>query len=229
MDRRLAAGYVVWGATAIVVGVPEIWALAEGSSGAWPTISGTVGRIEYSHNWFAILVVVVLVWAAFHAVRVSFAATVQLVPGGRMSRARRVRFFPALVYFPAGVLIVVGASLGVHLTYPHDHQLLGEVLYGSIGLTLVVVPGLLAYRPGIVVPFATLFATLRDLERRLPVVAVLVASGVAVLAIHLVLYPWPRIIPDVQRLHAYLHCRETPQRSCPPLKRSITPPSASAP
>ena len=53
MDRRLAAGYIVWAATAIVVGVPEIWAVVDSDGVPWPTISGTVVSLESTHDWVA--------------------------------------------------------------------------------------------------------------------------------------------------------------------------------
>jgi len=222
MSRRLAAGYVVWGATAIVVGVPEVWAVVDRDSVPWPTISGTVVSIESRHDWVAVLVVGLLVWAAFHALRWTAAAA------AAAARADVVAV-PAIVYFPVGVAVVAGTSLGVYLADRHDRRLLGYVLYGTIALTLVVVPGLLEWRLGRRVPFATLFAVVRDLEARIRLAAVVVAAGIVVLAIHLVFYPWPAIIPDVKRLHDYLHCTPTAQRICPPLERPVTPPSVNAP
>jgi hypothetical protein len=216
MDQRLAAGYVVWGATAIVVGVPEIWAVVDSDGVPWPTISGTVVSLESRHDWIAVLVVALLVWALFHALRRPLFAA-----AGRVA-------VPAVVYFPIGVAVVVGSSLAVALGGA-ERRVLGYVLYGTIALTLVIVPGLLEWWLGRRVPFATLFDVVRDLETRIHIAAVVVAAGVVVLAIHLVFYPWPAIVPDVKRLHDYLHCRPTPQKVCPPLRQSVTPPSPDAP
>ncbi len=66
---RLKLGYMVWALTGAVIAVPEIWAAVAGKSGVWPTISGTVGYLEYWHDWVAIVVLAVLIWSAFHAVR----------------------------------------------------------------------------------------------------------------------------------------------------------------
>jgi hypothetical protein len=182
MDRRLAEGYLVWGATAIVVGVPEIWAVVDSDGVPWPTISGTVVSLETTHDWVAVIVVGLLVWALFHALRRPVFA-----PIGRVA-------VPAIVYFPVGVAVVAGSSLGVALGGA-DRRVLGYVLYGTIALTLVVVPGVLEWRLGRRVPFATFFDVVRDLEARIRIAAVVVAAGVVVLAIHLVFYPWPAIIP----------------------------------
>jgi hypothetical protein len=51
------------------------------------------------------------------------------------------------------------------------------------------------------VPFPTLFATMQALERRVRLAAVVFAAGIAILLIHLALYPWPAVIPDLQDLH----------------------------
>jgi hypothetical protein len=43
------------------------------------------------------------------------------------------------------------------------------------------------------VPFPSLITTLRDLERRVPLVALVVLAGLVILLIHLALYPWPDV------------------------------------
>jgi len=62
--RREVWGYTVWGAMGVVIAVPELWAALGGKSVEWPTISGTVGYLEYWHTWVALIVVGILVWAA---------------------------------------------------------------------------------------------------------------------------------------------------------------------
>jgi hypothetical protein len=51
-----------------------------------------------------------------------------------------------------------------------------------------------------------MFETVRSLERRLRIVALAVVAGLTMLLIHLVLYPWPSIIPDLKRLHVTYQC-----------------------
>ena len=63
-----AWGYVVWGAMGVVVAVPEIWAAADSKHVPWPTISGTIGDLELHHNWIAIIVIGLIVWAAYCAI-----------------------------------------------------------------------------------------------------------------------------------------------------------------
>jgi hypothetical protein len=196
--RREAWGYVVWGAMALVVGVPEVWA-AVARAAPWPTISGTIGYLEYHHTWVAVVVIAVVVFAAYHAVRVREDRT----DGGRMTGASALSRpdIRAAVFFPLALAGVVVGSVGAHALRPHDKHLYGEVLYGLIALLWIVVPSVLAYVFAKDVPFPTLFATLASLEARVRWVAVLVVAGLVVLLVHLAFYPWPAIIPDLQDLH----------------------------
>jgi hypothetical protein len=75
-------------------------------------------------------------------------------------------------------------------------------MYGLIALFWMVIPAAYAYFGGKDVPFPTLFATIQALEQRVRVVAIVFAAGITVLMIHLALYPWPAVIPDLQDLHA---------------------------
>ena len=79
---------------------------------------------------------------------------------------------------------------------------MGEVLYGSIGFFGVVVPSVVAMIFRKDVPFPTLFWTIQKLEERVRPVAIVFAAGITVLLVHLALYPWPSVIPDLQDLHA---------------------------
>jgi hypothetical protein len=202
--RRELAGYVVWGAMGVVVAVPELWAAVGGKSVPWPTISGTVGYLEYWHAWIAIIVIGILVWAAFHSVQYSSAppAHARRTAGGRLTHGTPRGTVNAIVYFASAVAVVVGGSLWAHIDRPHDKYRFGEVLYGLIGFCWIVVPTIVAYVWERDTPFPTLFQTIRSMERRVRLVAVVFAAGITVLLLHLALYPWPAVIPDLQRLHA---------------------------
>ena len=135
--RREVWGYAVWGAMGIVIAVPELWAAIGGKTVEWPTISGTVGYLEYWHVWVSIIVVGILVWAAFDAMQymaskpVAVTAQAYRTPGGRVSRRDPSgRTVNAIVYFAAAIAIIVGFSLWAYLDRPHDRYRLGEVMYG---------------------------------------------------------------------------------------------------
>jgi hypothetical protein len=211
-NRREVWGYGIWGTMGAVVALPEIWAAADSANVPWPTISGTVGYLEYWHPWVAIIVIGILVWGGFHALRATTSARLEeertnpegrlvRAPGGRLSVARRAAPVPTYVYFPLALAFVVLAALAVHLDRPGDKYLFGEVLYGSIAFWWIVLPAWLAYRFGRYVPYPTLFRTIQLLERRVRVVAIVFAAGIAVLLVHLAFYPWPSVIPDLQDLH----------------------------
>ena len=109
---------------------------------------------------------------------------------------------PWWLFFPVAATAVIAGSAISRASDPHDKYALGRTFYGLLGLFWVVLPTLIAYpRRGREAPFTTLFQTLRNLERRLRPLAVVLAWGLVVLVIHLVLYPWPAIIPDLKDLH----------------------------
>jgi hypothetical protein len=201
-------GYAVWAAVGVVVAVPEIWAAA--AKPPWPTISGTVGHLEARWNVVAVIVVAVLVVVAANAVRMPLAreadaARLRQADGRVLGRTRGGRFTPypdrdeelsPLLYLPVALVCVAGGSfLAAALT--DNKWALGYVLYGLIAVFCVVVPSALAVAPLPDVPFAGVFATLADLQRRVHVVALVLLAGLVVLLIHLAFYPWP----DVFRHH----------------------------
>jgi hypothetical protein len=225
-----AWGYGWWGAVGIVIAVPELWAAFGGKDMLWPTISGTVGNLEVSHVWVALIVAGVLVWAGFHAVRVTKenlrAAAVKagatemvaptqvgageaLVEGvDRFTQAGETKELNALTYLFVAVVAVAAPSAAFRIFYDASDRryVFGEVLYASIAFWWMIVPGWLAYKRGYLVPYPTLFRTLRDLAGRAPKFTVVLISGLLILLVHLILYPWPSTIPDTNRLHLQYKC-----------------------
>jgi hypothetical protein len=60
-----------------------------------------------------------------------------------------------------------------------------------MAVAFLVVPNVLAFWFAKEVPFPTLFRTLSDLDKRWHSAVMVVVAGLAVLAVHLVAYPWP--------------------------------------
>jgi hypothetical protein len=221
-------GYIVWGIAGAIFAVPEIWASAD-SDLSFPTLSGTVGHLERRFELASLAVIVVIANALLHAVRVGIAErragdergdtdTVAYggtkhvaVEQGRVTRTASPAY-PAwwLLYFPVTLgAIVLGflVPLLVHGGHATDaeKQLSGEFGYGAMGLMFFVIPTILAWG-GVLVPFPGLFRSVLDLERLFPPLAVAVAGCMTFLMLHLVLYPYPSIIPwfqDVKNLHDY--------------------------
>ena len=242
--RREAWGYGVWLALGVIVVVPEVWAAGWGSSAPFPTISSTTGALEVDHAWVALVVAGAIVLCLYSALRYPVNRTGMLpargsagddlggahlgdplLPyrtpgGGRFTRSTTpVREVRAVVYF-VSALVVIGACTAVAAikTDPNDAYPVGRTLYGLIVLFWIVLPSMLAWpkRFAVDVPFPTLFSTVRSLERRLRVLALLAATGLVILLFHLLLYPWPSIIRDLNRTHRTYECHPLGPATHPP-------------
>ncbi len=211
-------GYIVWGGVVAGVAIPEIWAAVDSRHVPWPTISGMTGHLEAEHVWVSFIVVGLIVWIASHAV-LSVRGTGSSVRGvdgtGRVTTAGKTSGVPAAWYFgTAAVLLTIGI-VAAHSATRNDKYTFGEILYGLIFFFGGILPGLLAWR-GKIVPFPTLFATLRNLEKHAHVVTLLLATWLAILFVHLVFYPWPSLLPDFNRLHTtYVVCHPLEPRAQP--------------
>jgi hypothetical protein len=211
-----SAGYVVWLAMGVVVGVPELWAAASGEGFWWPTISSTVGHLEDKWAVVAIVPVAVLAAAAVALRRTDPNEVVlqagnealQRTPEGRLAKAGTIAqeelpvlavtpqavlpertSWPVIPYFGVATIVVIAASLLASVA--QNPWLLGYVMYSAIAVFWILLPNWLAYRRRKDVPFTSLFFTIRCLSRRLRFVALVFAAGLAVLLVHLALYPWP--------------------------------------
>lgn len=233
-SRREAWGYGVWLFFGLLVLVPEIWAAKWTDSAPFPTISGTVGALEYDRPWLALVVAGLIVLCLYSSVRYQKTETGvlpklgrtgapigqtyrgdQALPyrtpgGGRFTRSTTpVREVRAVTYFICALFIIgVFTAIAAIKTDINDEYRVGQTLYGLTALFWVLIPSLLAWpkHKAVDVPFPTLFSTIRSLERRLRIVALLVAAGLVILLLHLVLYPWPSIIPDLSRTHRTYKC-----------------------
>jgi hypothetical protein len=243
-------GYIWWGLSGVVIAVPELWAALGGDAVLWPTISGTVGNLEVFHQWVALIVVAVVIWAAIHAISVTRVlmggasadpAQRKLVAGDRFTVADD----PQELGHPFGYLLFAVAAVAIPSVLFRElydggdrRYVFGEVMYASIAFWWMIVPGWLAYKHGRLVPFPTLFATLKNLEKRAPHFTIVLGSGLAILMIHLILYPWPATIPDTNRLHQVYECHplgsakqlsKKKQAECLELDKADVRPSAAAP
>ena len=69
-------------------------------------------------------------------------------------------------------------------------ETLGYVVWGAVGL-VVLVPELVAIFGRQFAPFPGLARTATNLEARMPWLAMVFLAGLAILAVHIVFYPWP--------------------------------------
>jgi hypothetical protein len=70
---------------------------------------------------------------------------------------------------------------------------IGYLIYGLLGAVVTVTSILAFWFRTDGVPFPTLFETVKYLQRRVHWLATAIVAGLAVLAVHLALYPWPDI------------------------------------
>lgn len=213
VSRSEGAGYAVWGAMGIVIGVPEIWAAVGGEDFLWPTISTTVGHLQGRWPVVALLPVAAIVMSAYSVLRfrpetTSLQADQQAV--SRTAQGRLVKQdvsfgelasgavpppepprakWPVIPYFAFATAVVVAGTLAA---VPFENRfLVGYVLYSLIAVFWVLLPNALSYVRGTDIEFTTLFFTVRCLGRRLPSAASLVAALLVILLLHLAFYPWP--------------------------------------
>jgi hypothetical protein len=218
-NREEVFGYIVWFGVAIGVAVPEIWAAADSKNVPWPTISGLTGHLEVEHVWISFIVIGVLIWIASHALIALRQTGSKLQPldgTGRVTGAGGTTgAVPAAWYFSIAAGLLTIGIVAAHSATKHDKYTFGEILYGLIFFFGAVLPGLFAWR-GKLMPFPTLFVTLKNLEKHAHFVTLLLATWLTVLFVHLVFYPWPNLLPDFNRLHTtYVVCHPLAPRKKP--------------
>ena len=193
-------GYRFWGPVVAAILVTEVLgALADWLNRKrifdvkWPTISSTVGHLETQSPILAVLVVGTLAIVAFEAATSPARRRVNGRPVyHRVRHAQRTRFYDWWVVL---AIVVVGGFLSVAV-FHWDKYEVGYTIYGLFLVFGILVPGALAYFAGRIVSFPGLVFTVRKLERRLHWVAAVVVAGLAILLVHLALYPWPDLVRE---------------------------------
>jgi hypothetical protein len=183
-------GYAFWGPVALAVLVTELlgtgWVGWVGSFDGWPTISTTVGHLQDLNSNWGLPVVGLIGIAAFYAMAYETRPTSEGKTELLLLRGR-LRYGWPLVFGVTALATVIAYALGA------DRFQLGYALYGSLALFGIVVPLLLVHFKSRHVVFPTLFFTFKCLRDRFRWVAACVAAGLAILVIHLALYPWPNL------------------------------------
>jgi hypothetical protein len=192
---------VVWAIVGAAIAIPEIWAAV--GNRWWPTISATVGHLEQLWSPVKIIVVALIAASSIQLLRYpphrNEYATLPGRPArwrtasGRLTRANngQAELLPfAAAYLPATV-IAVAASGAITAGLGGSRFVVGYVIYAVTAVGLLIAPNVLAFRWGKEVPFPTLPRTLVNLDGRFHSAVTVVLAGLAVLAVHLVAYPWP--------------------------------------
>jgi hypothetical protein len=197
-------GYGVWSFVAVVIAVPELWAIY--ANPPWPTISATLAHLEQRRPWVSLLIVTVIV-ATIVEILTRLHATptgAQLSPSevslrlGRTDGGRTVPGSAAVgeldrgawtAYLATSTLVVALALRAAHSN--SSRFTTGYVVYGLIATLLVVIPNLLVTLLHREVPFPTLVQTIANLEQRWHPAIVIVTATMVILLLHLAFYPWP--------------------------------------
>lgn len=196
-------GYLMWGLAGLAVAVPELASVFR--LAGWPTISATIGHLQTQHSWVRLVVVFVIVVAAYYAVPQltidpePVARTVggrPVTPNGRITtESADVRLLGVGYLVAAAVALLLGVLFAAGDRHMSPDSYLGAyVLYGVIGLAWIVIPSVLSLVFSRDVPFPTLFRTIGYLERRAHPFAAVLLAALVVLLLHLALYPWPRVV-----------------------------------
>ncbi len=200
MNARERWGYAFWLSIGLVFAVPEL--AAAWHTVPWPTLSATVGHLEYVWSPTGIFVVALLAAAGVHVVQYRpdrLAPRGRRTPGGRLTRRPRqqpdrIGWVGYAYLGGVAVALLCACLLGVFLIRNEDSRwYLAYVIWGLVALLGFVVPSLLAYFAGRDVPFPTMFRMIGDAERRSHVVGLVVLAGLAVLFVHLTFYRWPDV------------------------------------
>lgn len=184
-SREVSAVYL-WGVTGLVIAWFELegaWPWFAGLFGnpdvPWNTISYTVGHMEIAWHPSSLVVVAVIVAAIYYGV--ALAPRRAPVTQDESYTAFAGAIHAALL---GGSILVV--LLGVTR---HASKLdLSYWLYATIAIIGIIAPAL----RGLSHPHEpTLFTAVHALWERAHIVRYVLCAGLAVLAIHLALYPWP--------------------------------------
>jgi hypothetical protein len=186
-------GYAYWGPVALVITVVEILgALSKSFRNfiPWPTISGTVGHIQDLDGRWGLAVVFVIVATAFAALSSSRKAG----PPGKKPLLFGVRYGWPLVLVVTGLTAYL---VSIFDPTPNGDPLskfhLGYAIYGAFAVVGIIIPMMLIWQGSDRVVFPSLFFTLGILRTRFKWIAFAVTAGLAILLVHLALYPWPNL------------------------------------
>jgi len=183
-------GYAYWGPVALAITVIEILgALSKTFRDAipWPTISGTVGHIQDLDGRWGLAVVFVIAVTAFYAVLSKGEAA---APGSQ-GIFLGIRYGWPLVLAFTGLTALLVGLLDPTKNERLEKFHLGYAIYGAFAVVGIAIPMFLVWRKSNRVVFPGLFYTFRKLRERFRWVAAAVGGGLAILLIHLALYPWP--------------------------------------
>jgi hypothetical protein len=194
-EQRRALKY--WLPIAVAIGAVELLGALSGAfrnAIPWPTISSTIGHLEEGASWVGVVVVAAIAMAAYQATR----GEPQERGGGEdgVDEAPIEKFERQTPVIPfhhgwPSVLLATGlVALVVHFVNDAKYAL-GYAIYGSFLVLGILIPIAFLRRTGKTTGFPSLLVGLKGLSKFVPGTYMLVIAGLAILVLHLALYPWP--------------------------------------
>jgi len=191
VTRRELQGYLLWVPTALAIAAVEILGALGWASIPWATISATVGHLETRWHLLAVVVVVLITLVAFLGI-------VSARPDSLLASITAPRDFSRAALVRDLGVIIVSMGAGLMAYWSGEPKLVrGYWIYGLFLVLGIILPSLYAI---VRRSEPTLFATIRSLGGRLPWFNFALAAGMAVLAFHLAIYPWPDIAHQSTRI-----------------------------
>jgi hypothetical protein len=185
-------GYAYWGPVALFITIVEILgALSKSFRNfiPWPTISGTVGHIEDLDGRWGLAVVFVIAVTAFAAM----SSTKEAGKSGSKALFLGIRYGWPLVLVVTGLTALFVRILDGETDDQLRKYHLGYAIYAAFAVIGILVPIFLIWRGSDRVVFPSLWFTFGILRTRFRWIAGAVVAGLAILVIHLALYPWPNL------------------------------------
>jgi hypothetical protein len=156
--------------------------------------SSTIGHLEEGASWVGVVVVAAIAMAAYQATRGEPPKRVGGEDGASEAPIEKFERQTPVVPFHYGwpsVLLATGlVALVVHFVNDAKY-VLGYAIYGSFLVLGILIPIAFLHRTGKATGFPSLLVGLRGLSKLIPGTYMLVIAGLAILVLHLALYPWP--------------------------------------
>jgi hypothetical protein len=198
-------GFAFWLPVGLVFGAVELGGALSGSFRnfiPWPTFSTTVGHIEDGASWVGVIVVGVIAMVAYRAA--THDSHEQRTPHGRVipppvghAGIKPVDLKTPIHAFrydwPFVFTVTAFVAFAVNRLWSDEKLVLGYSIYGSLLVFGVVIPSLLVRLAHRDARFPSIWIPVAVLRERFPVTPYLLVGGLAILVIHLALYPWPDI------------------------------------
>ena len=216
LDEPQKRGFAFWVPIGLVFGAVELGGALSGAVRnfiPWPTFSTTIGHIEEGASWVGVIVVGVIAMVAYRAatrgseekrtdygrrvIPASFSDSVKI---GAVDIKAPIHAFrgdrspPSFRYdWPFVFTVTALVAFGVNRFWSDEKLVLGYSIYGSLLVFGVVIPSLLLRFAHLDARFPSIWIPVSVLRDRFPLTPYLLVGGLAILIIHLALYPWPDI------------------------------------